>query len=270
MKIVGFLLLLTLIVPCYGHENHNEIFSPDENTWTWDTSLSVGKSFTWDLEVWDYGSMINKGQINIIVNSQLSQVNLLDYFDNNKTTFNEYSNNFFDISFSEDIRYYSSVYFAKHFLAPVIFANSTGVITNILEDSSYGETLYIGLINETIDLTCIQGCHIESTSPFSTNDAHSYISQNEYVIEGNFSLNDFPSAYLYGYEGGYFKAIYSLEGVLEKWVWESSDSLEKVLISKTSISNTQWRLVFYFIGIPVFLLIIAIFYAKRRLLPKIV
>ncbi len=262
--------ILILIVPVNAHEDHNEIFTPDGYFWTWDSSLETNDAFTWSLQIWDYGVIINEGKIDIEVIDNIAQSNLLEYFSiDDNITFNEYTNRLFDIEFSEDISYYSTVYFAKHMIAPVIFYQENGDRNNLLSTTPSEEFVYIGLINETIDLTCIQGCHTEDLIPFSTNWTNSYMNDDMYIIEGVFNVNDFPGSDLYGYDTGTFKAVYYMNGVLDNWLWESSDGLEKLIITKNDISSRDIQMIYYFIGIPMIVIGIAVIYIVKVVLPKI-
>lgn len=270
IKLLFIILLLATSVTTKAHEDHNETFSPEGYFWTWNPSLIADETYTWNLEVWDDGNKINDGKIDITILKDLSDENLLNYFEiNDNQTFDVYTNAFFDISYDEDIEYYSEVYAAKYLIAPIMFHHENGTIYNLLNSSLTFDDLYVGLINETIDLTCIQGCHTELDNPFSTKYVDSYLEDELFVVEGGFVVNNFTGSELYGYDTGEFRAEYTLEGILESWYWESDDSLEKLVISRDSLSSKDKFMLTYFVGIPILLFGVAMVYAIRVIIPNL-
>ena len=119
----SFILIIILgsLLTVSGHEENNEEWSADGYYWSWDTAFDRGDSNTWSMEVWDDGKVYLEGDIDITVKQSLRELNLLDYYklEDKNITFETYTNQFFDISFDDKINYYSTVYFAKYFYAPI-------------------------------------------------------------------------------------------------------------------------------------------------------
>lgn len=267
---IVLLLFLGSLFPVSAHESHNEYLSSDGYYWTWDAGINAGDSHTWFLQMWDDGEVYLEGDIDITVKQSLRDYNLLSFFDreDNSITFERYTNAYFDIKFDDVIAYYSTVYHAKYFYAPIFFQHENGSQYNLLDSSMTQDNLYLGLINETIDLTCLQGCHTEDNNPFSTTKVWNYMEGDNYIIEGEFMVNEFLGSELYGYDGGTFMASYTLDGILQEWNWISGDGLEKLEITKYSLSNKQKSILIYYVGVPLILFSLLLVYIIKFYLPS--
>lgn len=61
---------------------------------------------------------------------------------------------------------------------------------------------------------------------------------------------------------------WSADGILQEWKWVSGDGLEKLEITKNSLSNKQKSILIYYVGAPLILFSLLMVYILKFYLPS--
>lgn len=249
-----------------AHEEQNIQYPSDEYLWTYSKDIGHNEVFEWDFSAEAVGYQDRKGIIRIEVLEHLYEVNLLEFLEQNSTAvlendtleiYQQQVNQLFDMQFDDNIAYFDEVYPVDYFIVPIMFKSSDNDIINMFRTNFNRNQFFMSLVNDTIDNSCIQGCHQEEVSPFeSTSSTHRY-QDNQLIIEGTFRVRDFPGSITYNYDGGDFIARYDVEkGILVSWNWQSDDGTSILDIELRDF--TQQEIIIFAVLGSIFLMVVAI------------
>lgn len=268
LKALSGSLIVLLLLPglVSGHEEQNIQYPSDDYLWTFSKEIGHNEVFEWDFFAEAVGYEDREGIIRIEALEHLYAINLLEFLDTNSSdisdndTLDNYEkrvNQLFDINFDDNIAYFSDVYPVDYFIVPIMFKSQNTELVNLFETQFNRNQFYISLVNDTIDNSCIQGCHKEDVTPFETiSSSHKY-DDNQLIIDGQFRVRDFPGSVAYNYDQGIFEAKYDIEkGVLVSWYWESDDGTDSLEITLRRF--TQQEVVMIVIIGSMFLIVIGI------------